>query len=70
MTIEDATEVFCLKAALEASEYAALVVDARGRVLAFNKLAVGLFGSVEVGADAAQLLPQPIGRPALVGTRD
>jgi len=59
MTIEDATEVFCLRAALEASEYAALVVDARGRVLAFNKLAVGLFGSVEVGTDAAQLLSQP-----------
>ena len=59
LTIEDATEVFCLRAALDASEYAALVVDARGRVLAFNKLAVGLFGSVEVGADAAQLLPQP-----------
>ena len=59
LTIEDATEVFCLRAALDASEYASLVVDARGRVLAFNKLAVGLFGSVEVGVDAGQLLSQP-----------
>ena len=59
LTIEDATEVFCLKAALDTSEYAALVVDARGRILTFNKHAVGLFGSTEVGADAAQLLPAP-----------
>ena len=59
LTIEDTTEVFCLRAALDNSEYAALVVDARGRVLAFNKLAVGLFGSAAVGMDAAQLLSQP-----------
>ncbi|MDP9007335.1 MAG: hypothetical protein M3N91_01280 [Pseudomonadota bacterium] len=58
LTIEDATEVSCLKAALDTSEYAALVVDARGRVLAFNKLVVGLFGGAEVGADVAQWLPQ------------
>jgi len=59
LTIEDTTEVFCLRAALDTSEYAALVVDARGRVLAFNKLAVGLFGSTTVGMDAGQLLSQP-----------
>jgi len=58
LTIEDATEAFCLRAALDTSEYAALVVDARGRVLAFNKLVVGLFGKAEVGADVAQWLPQ------------
>jgi PAS domain-containing protein len=58
LTIEDATEDFCLRAALDTSEYAALVVDARGRVLAFNKLVVGLFGTVEVGADVAKWLPQ------------
>jgi len=58
LTIEDATEVSCLKAALDTSEYAALVVDARGRVLAFNKLVVGLFGGAEIGADVAQWLPQ------------
>jgi transcriptional regulator of aromatic amino acid metabolism len=58
LTIQDGTEVFCLKAVLDTSEYAALVVDARGRVRAFNKLIVDLFGSVEVGTDAAQLLQQ------------
>jgi hypothetical protein len=59
LTIEDATEAFCLKAALDASEYAAVVVDARGRVLAFNKPAAGLFGRPEIGMDAAKLLTQP-----------
>jgi PAS domain-containing protein len=63
LNIEDATEIFCLSAALDASEYAALVVDTRGRVLAFNKPAAGLFGSVEVGMDAARLLPQPAAGP-------
>jgi PAS domain-containing protein len=63
LTIEDATEIFCLKAVLDTSEYAALVVDARGRVRAFNKLVADLFGSVEVGADAAQLLYQPNAGP-------
>jgi PAS domain-containing protein len=58
LTIEDSTEAFCLKAALDTSEYAAVVVDARGRVLAFNKPAGGLFGGVEVGADAERLLPR------------
>jgi PAS domain-containing protein len=58
LTIEDITEAFCLKAALDTSEYAAVVVDARGRVLAFNQLLTGLFGGVEVGADVAQWLPQ------------
>jgi PAS domain-containing protein len=59
LTIEDATEVFCLKAALDTSEYAALVIDARGLVLAFNKPAGALFSGAEVGADAAKLLAQP-----------
>src|SRR5258708_4260956 len=37
LTIEDGTEVFCLKTALDTPEYAALVIDAQGRLLAFNK---------------------------------
>ena len=50
------------------------MVDARGRVLAFNKPAVGLFGGAEVGMDAAQLLPQPDAglrwwEPGLTGRR-
>jgi hypothetical protein len=59
LTIEDGTEVFCLKAALDTSEYAALVIDAQGRLLAFNKPAKWLLAGAEVGADAAQLLSQP-----------
>jgi hypothetical protein len=63
LTIEDGTEVFCLKAALDTSEYAALVIDAHGRLLAFNKPARWLFGGAEVGVDAAQLLSQANGSP-------
>ncbi|MDB6087933.1 MAG: hypothetical protein JWN85_717 [Gammaproteobacteria bacterium] len=63
LTIEDATEAFCLKAALDTSEYAALVVDAHGRVLAFNKPAAGLFGGPEIGMDAARLLARPDNGP-------
>jgi hypothetical protein len=74
LTIEDATEVFCLKAALDTSEYAAFVIDARGLVLAFNKPAGGLFGGAEVGADATKLLAQPESglrwwEPGLTGRR-
>jgi PAS domain-containing protein len=74
LTIEDATEVFCLKAALDSSEYAAFVIDARGLVLAFNKPAGGLFAGAEVGADATQLLAQPEAparwwEPGLTGRR-
>jgi PAS domain-containing protein len=58
LTIEDGTDVFCLRAALDTSEYAALVIDAQGRLLAFNKPATWLLAGAEVGADAAQLLPQ------------
>jgi hypothetical protein len=63
LTIEDATEVFCLKAVLDTSEYAAFVIDARGLVLAFNKPAGGLFSGAEVGADAGRLLAQPDSGP-------
>lgn len=58
LTIEDCTEIFCVRSALDTSEYAALVVDPKGRVLTFNKLVIGLLGSAEVGMDAARLLPQ------------
>jgi PAS domain-containing protein len=59
LTIEDGTEVFCLRAALDTSEYAALVIDAQGRLLAFNKPATWLLAGAEVGADVAKLLSQP-----------
>jgi len=56
LTIEDATEIFCLKAALDSSEYAALVIDGRGCVLALNKPAMWLFSGAKVGVDAMRLL--------------
>jgi hypothetical protein len=73
LIIVDATEVFCLKAALDTSEYAALVIDARGRVLAFNKPAMWLFNAT-VGADATRLLSRSNGgqvwwEPGLTGRR-
>jgi hypothetical protein len=61
LTIEDATEVFCLKSALDTSEYAALVIDGRGRVLAFNRPAMWLFSGAKVGADATRLLSKSNG---------
>jgi hypothetical protein len=64
LTIEDATEVFCLRAALDTSEYAALVIDGRGRVLALNKPAMWLFNGAKVGADATRLLSQSNGGQA------
>jgi PAS domain-containing protein len=56
LTLEDATEAFCLRAALDTSEYAALVVDSAGRIRALNRLSVELFGGAQVGANADQLL--------------
>ncbi len=60
LTMEDATETFCLKAALDTSDYAALVVDATGRIRALNKLSIELFGDAKVGANAEQLLSQTV----------
>ena len=58
LMIEDVTESFCLKAAWDNSEFAALVVDAQGRVRAFNKPTATLFSGVKVGVHAEQLLSQ------------
>lgn len=56
--ISDTMEAFCIKAALDLAEHAALVADSAGRVLAFNKPARALFSGTEVGAGVAQLVPQ------------
>jgi PAS domain-containing protein len=60
LTLEDATEAFCLRAALDTSEYAAIVVDAAGRVRALNRLSMGLFSGAQVGANADQLLTHTV----------
>jgi hypothetical protein len=57
--IEDTTESFGIRTALDASEHAALVVDSRGTVVAFNKPALGLFSGVRIGAEVTRLFAQP-----------
>ena len=54
--INDITEQFCMQAALDAAEYAALIVDANGKVLGFNRPALGLFSGLGRGVAAASLL--------------
>jgi PAS domain-containing protein len=60
LTLEDATEAFCLRAALDTSEYAAIVVDSAGRIRALNRLSLELFGGAQVGANADQLLAHTV----------
>jgi PAS domain-containing protein len=62
LTLEDTTETFCLRAALDTSEYAALIIDAEGRILAFNRPAAGLFVGMEIGAPATRYVPQAEGK--------
>jgi PAS domain-containing protein len=57
VTLTDVTEAFCVKAALDVAEHAALVIDADGRVLAFNKPAGALFSGTRIGADLSRLVP-------------
>lgn len=57
--VTDTTEAFCVRAALDAAEHAALVVNAQGRVLAHNRPAAALFPGVQVDVDMAGLVPQP-----------
>jgi PAS domain-containing protein len=60
LTLEDATEAFCLRAALDTSEFAAIVVDSAGRIRALNRLSAALFGGAQVGANADQLLAHTV----------
>lgn len=72
VTTQDITESFCVKAALDVSEQAAIVLDSAGRVLAWNKPATVLFPGAQVDIEIAQLLPQVEGRwwdPGLSGRR-
>jgi PAS domain-containing protein len=56
--VRDTTEAFCMRAALDVAEHAALVVDAEGRVLAWNKPATALVPEAQVNADITHLLPE------------
>jgi len=55
--LEDVTESFCVKAALDVAEHAAIVVDAQGRVRAWNKPATALFPDVAIDTEVGRLLP-------------
>jgi PAS domain-containing protein len=61
--IEEMTEGFAVRAALDVAEQAIVVVDAQDRVLAFNRPALALFSATRVGADASTLLAQPEAPP-------
>ncbi|MBV8307390.1 MAG: hypothetical protein JO203_02185 [Gammaproteobacteria bacterium] len=59
VTVQDTTDSFCVRAALDVAEHAALVLDSAGRVLAWNRPATALFPAAEVDAEISRLLPQP-----------
>lgn len=59
MVIEDNTEAFCVKAALDVADHASMVLDTQGNVLAFNKAMQSLFPATQAGANAARLLSYP-----------
>ena len=61
--INDTTEAFCVRSALDVAEYAALVTDSQGRVLAFNRAARAIFTGAQIGANVSQLVPQADAEP-------
>jgi PAS domain-containing protein len=64
LTVEDVTDAFCTRAALDKAEEAVLIVDSKTRVITFNKHARALFPDADVGIEAARLLSHP-GQSAL-----
>jgi hypothetical protein len=59
VVIRDVTDATCVKIALDMAGHAALVVDSRGRVKAFNKAALALFPGTRIGTDVSLGLPSP-----------
>jgi len=57
VTVSDTTEAFCVRAALDAAEHAALVVSVAGRVLALNRPARAVFPEARAGSDVSRLVP-------------
>jgi hypothetical protein len=58
VAVGDTTEAFCVRAALDAAEYAALVVDATGRVLVINRPARAVFPEAKAGGQVSKLVPE------------
>lgn len=74
ITLAESSDAFFLRAALDAAEYATLVIDARGRVRAFNQPSERLFGAISPGAEAATLIAagapsSPWWQPGIAGRR-
>ncbi|HLQ13387.1 MAG TPA: PAS domain-containing protein [Steroidobacteraceae bacterium] len=57
LMIEDNSEAFCVRSALDVADYAALVTDSNGRVLALNRAARAILPGAEIGADVSRLVP-------------
>ena len=58
VTVSDRTEAFCVRAALDAADQAALVVDASGHVLVINRPARAVFPEVKTGTRISRLVPE------------
>jgi hypothetical protein len=56
LLITDSTDAFIRRAALEAADHAALIVDARGLVLGFNHQVTSLFPDATAGVELRTLL--------------
>lgn len=74
VVIHDQTDAFTARTALDLTGQAVLVIDARGRIVAFNKPSQALFAVIERDADAAQLLalagmPARWWEPGITGRR-
>ena len=59
LTIEDMTDSFSTRAALDKADEAVLIVDSKARVITFNKPIRTLFPHADVGVEAARLLTHP-----------
>ena len=59
LAIEDVTDAFCTRAALDKMEDAVLVVDSKARVIACNNSTRVLFPNTDVGIEAAPLINHP-----------
>lgn len=64
VTVSDTTEAFCVRAALDAAEHAALIVSASGRVIALNRPARAVFPEAQPGTEVSTLVPEAGGGQA------
>lgn len=74
VVIHDRSEEFTVRAALDVTGQAVLVIDAHDRILAYNKPAQALFATIDREADASRLLslddvPVRWWEPGLTGRR-